>query len=68
MEIFESEKREKYVFYIIFSQKTEHGKKRFRYKKWPKSQVVSMITISTFYLVRLRNWQKLSFAGNPVFA
>jgi hypothetical protein len=52
MEIFESEKREKYLFCIIFSQNPEHGKKGFWYKKCPKSQVVSMIDISAVYLVR----------------
>ena len=67
MEIFESEKREKCVFYIIFSQKTEHGNKKFPLEKM--FRIVSSIYDNNLNCLsgKITKLKKTQFCWEPYF-
>ena len=65
MEIFESEKREKYVFYIIFSQKTEHGNKKFPLQKIIASSIYD--NNLNFLSCKVTKLEKTQFRWEPYF-
>ena len=67
MEIFESEKREKCVFYIIFSQKTEHEKKYFLVQKMLTLTSSIYDKIFSFLSCKMTELAKTLFSSEPFF-
>jgi hypothetical protein len=67
MEIFESEKREKCLFYIIFSQKTEHGKKKFPLQKMSKIAISIYDNNLNFLPCKITKLEKTQFCWEPYF-
>ena len=67
MEIFESEKREKCVFYIIFSQKTEHGNKKFPLQKVFKIASSIYDNNLNFLSCKITKLKKTQFCWEPYF-
>ena len=64
-EIFESEKREKCLFYIIFSQKTEHGNKKFPLQKIIASSIYD--NNLNFLSCKVTKLEKTQFNWEPGF-